>query len=89
MFVLSLIQNYYIKKTRHASTFVLNKTMSIKNILGYNSGIYSTSTITTTNFYCFNVVNYLNFYITILNSGSETNASGRLLTFKIPLNATN
>ena len=36
-----------------------------------------------------NVDNYLNFYITSLNSGSDTNASGRLLTFKIPLNAIN
>ena len=88
-FVLSVVNNYYIKITTNASNFVLNKTILINNILGFNSGIYNTSTITTTNFYCLNVDNYLNFYITNLNSGSDTNASGRLLTFKIPLNATN
>ena len=36
-----------------------------------------------------NVDNYINFYITNLNSGSDTNVNGRLLTFKIPLNAVN
>jgi len=36
-----------------------------------------------------NVDNYINFYITHLNSGSDTNVNGRLLTFKIQLNAVN
>ena len=36
-----------------------------------------------------NISNYINLYITYLNSGSDTNANGRLLTFKIPLNAVN
>ena len=58
-------------------------------ILGFNTGTYNTSTITTTNFYCLNVDNYINLYITNLNCGSDTNANGRLLTFKIPLNAVN
>ena len=36
-----------------------------------------------------NIDNYLTICITNLNSGSDTNANGRLLTFKIPLNAVN
>ena len=59
----------------------------MNNILGFTTGIYSSSTITTTNFYCLNIDNYINLYITNLNSGSDTNANGRLLTFKILLNA--
>jgi len=58
----------------------------MNNILGFISQSYSVSTITTTNFYCLNVDNYINLYITNLNSGSDTNANGRLLTFKIPCN---
>ena len=55
----------------------------INNILGFNTGTYTGTTITTNNFYCMNIDNYINLYITNLNSGSDTNANGRLLTFKI------
>ena len=58
-------------------------------ILGFTTGIYNSLTVTTTNFYCLNIDNYINLYITNLNSGSDTNASGKLLTFKLQLNAVN
>ena len=70
-FVLSVINNYNIKLTANTSSFVLNKTILINNVLGFNSGILSTVTITTTKFYCLNVVDYKNFFITNLNSGSD------------------
>ena len=73
-FVLSVVNKYFIKKTTNASSFVLNKTILINNNLGFNSGIYSL-TITTTNCFCLNVDNYINLYITNLNSGSDSNAS--------------
>ena len=80
---------YYITITHNCSSLTLNKNILTNNILGFNSKTYNTSTITTTNFYCLNIDNYINLYITNLNSGSDTNANGRLLTFKIPLNAVN
>ena len=55
----------------------------------FNLGIYTSSKVTTTNFCCLNDYNFLKFYITNFNSGSDLNASRRLLLFKIPLNATN
>lgn len=87
--VLSLTNTYYITITHNCSLLTLGKCILINNILGFNSGEYTTPSITTTNFYCLNVDNYINFYITNLNSGSDTNVNGRLLTFKIPLNAVN
>jgi hypothetical protein len=80
---------YYITITHNCSSLTLNKNILTNNILGFNSKTYNTSTITTTNFYCLNIDNYINLYITNLNSGSDTNANGRLLTFKIILPQTN
>ena len=51
--------------------------------------MYNSSIITTTSFYCLNIDNYINLYVTNLNYGSDTNANGRLFTFKILLNAVN
>ena len=87
--VLTLTNTYYITITHNCSSLTLNKNILTNYILGFNTGTYNTSTITTTNFYCLNVDNYINLYITNLNSGSDTNANGRLLTFKIVLNAVN
>ena len=87
--VLSLTNNYYITITHNCSSLTLDKNILTNYILGFNTGTYNTPTITTTNFYCLNVDNYINLYITNLNSGSDTNANGRLLTFKIVLNAVN
>ena len=61
----------------------------MNNILSFATGIYYSSIITTTNFYCLNIDHYINLYITNLKSGSDSNANGRLLTSKIPLNAVN
>ena len=61
----------------------------MNNIFGFTIGIYNSPIITTTNFYWLNIGNYINLYITNLNSSSDTNANGRLLTFKISLNAVN
>ena len=88
-FVLSVVNTNYIRITTNGTQIILNKCLLINNILGFNTGTYNTSTITTTNFYCLNIDNYINLYITNLNSGSDTNANGRLLTFKIVLPATN
>ena len=88
-FVLSVVNTNYIRITTNATQIILNKSILMNNILGFNTGTYNTSTITTTNFYCLNVDNYINLYITNLNSGSDTNANGRLLTFKIVLPSTN
>ena len=87
--ILTLTNNYYITITHNCSSLTLDKNILTNYILGFNTGTYNTSTITTTNFYCLNVDNYINLYITNLNSGSDTNANGRLLTFKIVLNAVN
>ena len=87
--VLLSTNTYFITITHNCSLLVLGKCILINNILGFDSGNYTTPTITTTNFYCLNVDNYINFYITNLNSGSDTNVNGRLLPFKIPLNAVN
>ena len=86
---LTLTNTYYITINHNCSLLTIGKSILINNILGFNTGNYTTATITTTNFYCLNVDNYINFYITNLNSGSDTNVNGRLLTFKIPLNAVN
>ena len=86
---LTLTNTYYITINHNCSSLTIGKSILINNILGFNTGDYTTATITTTNFYCLNVDNYINFYITNLNSGSDTNVNGRLLTFKIPLNAVN
>jgi hypothetical protein len=83
--VLTSIDNYYITLTHNLSYLKLTKNILTNNILGFKSDTYNTSTITTTNFYCLNIDNYINLYITNLNSGSDTNANGRLLTFKIIL----
>jgi hypothetical protein len=83
--VLTSTDNYYITLTHNLSYLKLNKNILTNNILGFKSDTYNTSTITTTNFYCLNIDNYINLYITNLNSGSDTNANGRLLTFKIIL----
>ena len=88
-FVLSVVNTNYIKITTNATQIILNKSILMNNILGFDIGTYNSSTITTYNFYCLNVDNYINLYITNLNSGSDTNANGRLLTFKIVLPATN
>ena len=87
--VFTLTNNYYITITHNCSSLTLDKNILTNNILGFKSDTYNTQTITTTNFYCLNVDNYINLYITNLNSGSDTNANGRLLTFKIVLNAVN
>ena len=83
--VLTSIDNYYITLTHNLSYLKLTKNILTNNILGFKSDTYNTQTITTTNFYCLNIDNYINLYITNLNSGSDTNANGRLLTFKIIL----
>jgi len=87
--VLTSTDNYYITLTHNLSYLKLTKNILTNNILGFKSDTYNTQTITTTNFYCLNIDNYINLYITNLNSGSDTNANGRLLTFKIVLNAVN
>jgi hypothetical protein len=81
--------DYYISIQHSFSSLTLNKCILINNILGFNTNTYNTSPIISTNFYCLNIDNYINLYITNLQSGSDTNANGRLLTFKIPLNAVN
>ena len=86
LFVLTLTNKYYITITHNCTSLTLFSNILTNYILGFNSGTYTDSIITTTNFYCLNVDNYINLYITNLNSGSDTNANGRLLTFKIPLN---
>ena len=88
-FVLSVVNTNYIRITTNATQIILNKCLLINNILGFNTGTYTGTTITTNNFYCMNIDNYINLYITNLNSGSDTNANGRLLTFKIVLPSTN
>ena len=88
-FFLSSNNTYYISITTNCSSLTLYKNILTNHILGFNTNTYNSSPITSTNFYCLNVDNYINLYITNLNSGSDTNANGRLLTFKIPLNAVN
>ena len=88
-FVLSVVNTNYIRITTNGTQIILNKCLLINNILGFNTGTYTGTTITTNNFYCMNIDNYINLYITNLNSGSDTNANGRLLTFKIVLPSTN
>ena len=83
--VLTSTDNYYITLTHNLSYLKLTKNILTNNILGFKSDTYNTQTITTTNFYCLNIDNYINLYITNLNSRSDTNANGRLLTFKIIL----
>ena len=87
--VLSVTNTNYITITTNSSSLTLNKCVLINNILGFNTGTDTGTTITTTNLYCLNIDNYINLYITNLNSGSDTNANGRLLTFKIVLPVTN
>ena len=85
----SVSNNNYITLTTNAYKIQIFQSILINNILGFNTGIYNSSIIQSTNFYSLNVDNYINMYITNLNSGSDTNANGRLLTFKIQLNAVN
>ena len=85
----SVSNNNYITLTTNAYKIQIFQSILINNILGFTTGIFNSSIITTTNFYCLNIDNYINLYITNLNSGSDTNANGRLLTFKIQLNAVN
>jgi len=86
--ILYTVGDYNISLQHNCPSFTINKSILANNILGFETGTY-TAPITTTNFYCLNIDNYLTIYITNLNSGSDTNANGRLLTFKIPLNAVN
>ena len=51
-FVLSVSNTNYIRITTNASQIILNKSILINNILGFNTGTYTGATITTTNFYC-------------------------------------
>ena len=74
------VGDYNISLQHNCPSFTINKSILANNILGFETGTY-TAPITTTNFYCLNVDNYLTMYITNLNSGSDTNANGRLLTF--------
>jgi hypothetical protein len=82
--ILYTVGDYYISLQHNCTSFTINKSILANNILGFETKTY-TSTITTTNFYCLNIDNYINLYITNLHSGSDTNANGRLLTFKIIL----
>ena len=86
--ILYTVGDYYISLQHNCLSFTINKSILANNILGFETKTYTTS-ITTTNFYCLNIDNYLTMYITNLNSGSDTNANGRLLTFKIILPQTN
>ena len=87
--IFSVVNTYYISISTNCTNITLIKGILINNILGFNIGSYSTSIITTNNFYCLNIDNYINLYITNLNSGSDTNVNGRLLTFKIILDGVN
>ena len=87
--ILSVVNTYYILLTTNCTLINIGKGILFNNILGFNTGTYNTFTITTNNFYCLNIDNYINLYITNLNSGSDTNVNGRLLTFKIVLPLTN
>ena len=51
---LTLTNDYYITITHNCSSLTLNKNILTNYILGFNTGTYNTSTITTTNFYCLN-----------------------------------
>jgi len=88
-FVLTLTNKYYITITHNCTQIILNSSILTNYILGFVSDTYTEQAITTTNFYCLNIDNYIILYITNLNSGSDTNVNGRLLTFKIPLNTVN
>jgi len=90
-FILSVTNTYYITINTNCNIIILNDSILMNYILGfvsntYSIGVLSNLIITTTNFYCLNIDNYIILYITNLNSGSDTNVNGRLLTFKIPLN---
>ena len=82
------VGDYNISLQHNCYSFTINKSILANNILGFNTGTYTTS-ITTTNFYCLNVDNYLTMYITNLSGADSTNVNGRLLSFKIPLNTVN
>ena len=80
--VLSVVNKYYIQITHNCSSLTLNKCILIHNILGFNIETYNNSPIISNNFYCLNIDNYVNLYITNL-SGQEATDNGRLLSFKI------
>ena len=84
--ILSVVNTYYIRITHNCSSLTLNKCILINNILGFDTDTYTSSIITSINFYCLNVDNYLTLYITNLSGQDSTNVNGRLLSFKIPLN---
>jgi hypothetical protein len=63
--------DYYISIQHNFTSLTLNKNILTNYILGFNTGTYTTSPIITTNFYCLNVDNYINLYITNLNSGFD------------------
>ena len=87
-FVLSVYNTNYIRITTNATQIILNKSLLINNILGFNTDTYNTSTITTNNFYSLNIDNYIMLYITNL-SGSDAITNGKIMTFKIILPNTN
>ena len=86
---LVLYYNDYNISIQHSfSSITLNKCILINNILGFDTGTY-TSTITTTNLYCLNIDHYITMYVTNLSGADTTNVNGRLLSFKIILPQTN
>ena len=87
--VLSVVNTYYIKIDHNFTSLTLNKCLLINYILGFNNNENVTSSIVSTNFYNLNIDNYLTMYITNLSGADSTNVNGRLLSFKVPLNAVN
>ena len=87
--VLSVVNTYYIQIDHNCTSLTLNKCLLINYMLGFNNNVNSTSPIISTNFYCLNIDNYLNMYVTNLSGADSTNVNGRLLSFKIPLNCVN
>jgi hypothetical protein len=75
--------------TTNATAFTINNTILNYNILGFTIySVLNTGSVIGTNPYNLNVDNYILIHITNLNCMSE-NASYKLSTFKIPLNAVN
>ena len=87
--VLSVVNTYYIQIDHNCKTLILTKCILINYILGFNNNLNSTSPIISSNFYNLNIDNYLTMYITNLSGADSTNVNGRLLSFKVPLNAVN
>jgi hypothetical protein len=87
--VVSVYSGWFLQIEHNCTSLTLNKCLLINNILGFNTGTYTTSPIISTNFYCLNIDNYLTMYITNLSGADSTNVNGRLLSFKIILPQTN